>query len=151
MGDKFGPVYINSKWQFNVSGTVQLPLGIQAGANFFGRQGFPVIYSIQAITHDTRGNMPSIQIGQVGAYRLPDVFELDLKVEKAFRLGPSIMVSPTIDCFNVANSHTVLQRDGFVGTYDLKRSTAFRQQGNFNEPIELLSSRAFRGGVRLSF
>jgi len=45
-----GPVVdggINATWQFNVSGAVQLPLGIRAGLNLFGRQGFPVPYWIK--------------------------------------------------------------------------------------------------------
>ena len=32
---------VNATWQFNLSGMVQLPLGIAAGMNLFGRQGFP--------------------------------------------------------------------------------------------------------------
>ena len=153
VGNKFGTVYINAQWQFNVSGLVQLPFGIITSANLFGRQGFPVVYSVQAITHDTRDNMPAIQIGQVGAYRLPDVFELDLHLEKLIRIGPTVTVSPSIDCFNVANSHTVLQRDGFVGSYDAVNAPApaFGQNPHFNEPSELLSNRVFRGGVKISF
>ncbi len=66
---------INSTWQFNVSGMVQLPLGIEASANFYGRQGYPILYGVQVITHDPVPNLfenPFIQIGPVGAYRLPD-------------------------------------------------------------------------------
>ena len=45
-----GPVVesgINATWQFNVSGMVELPLGIAAGVNLFGRQGFPTLYSVE--------------------------------------------------------------------------------------------------------
>ena len=78
---------INSTWQFNVSGMVQLPLGIEASANFYGRQGYPILYIVQVITNDPVPNLfenPAVQIGPVGAYRLPDVFLLDIHLEKSF-------------------------------------------------------------------
>jgi hypothetical protein len=145
--------FINSKWQFNVSGTVQLPLQITAAANVFGRQGFPVAYFVRAITTDSRGrDTIPLQIGQVDAYRNPDVFELDLHVERLFRIGSAFTITPSLDCFNVANRHTVLQRIGFVGTYDATGATpSFKQESTFNEPVERLSDRTFRAGLRISF
>ena len=151
VGDKFGTIFINAKWQFNVSGMVQLPLGVEAAANFFGRQGFPIVYFVQAFTHDAADSAPLLQIGRVGAHRLPDVFLLDLHVEKPFRIGSTVTISPILDCFNVANSHTVLQRNGFVGAYDAEGTPAFQQNDNFNAPVEFLNGRAFRGGVRIAF
>jgi hypothetical protein len=151
-GNKFGTVFINSKWQFNVSGFAELPLGIVAGANFFGRQGYPIVYHVTALTYQSNF-MTDNQIGQVGAYRLPNVFLLDLHVQKPFHIGPKVTVSPTLDCFNAANSRTVLQRDGFVGAYDatITQAPAFGQNPNFNAPAEILSSRVFRGGIQITF
>ncbi|MEP6995410.1 MAG: TonB-dependent receptor [Acidobacteriota bacterium] len=150
-----GPVVdgsVNSKWQFNISGLVQLPFGIGASANLFGRQGFPVLYNVQVITNDF--NLfadPHIQIGAVGAYRLPAVYLLDLHVQKLFRIGTAVTISPVLDCFNVANSHTVLRREGFVGSYDATQEQAFNPNRGFNAPGELLSKRVFRGGARIAF
>ena len=145
--------WINSKWQFNVNGMVQLPLAITAAANFFGRQGFPTVYFVQANTNDALGlDMIPLQIGSVSAYRNPDVYELDLHIEKLFRIGKILTISPALDCFNVANSHTVLQRVGFVGTYDATGDTpTFKPAISFNDPAEQLSDRTFRIGVRISF
>ena len=57
-----GPVVesgiINATWQFNVSGMVELPLGIAAGVNLFGRQGFPTPYFVEVATGDLKGNRP---------------------------------------------------------------------------------------------
>ncbi len=145
--------YINSKWQFNVSGTVLLPLEITAAANFFGRQGFPTVYFVNAFTRDTLGrDRIRLQIGEVSAYRDPDVYELDLHLERLFRIASKVTVTPSLDCFNVANSHTVLQRFGSVGAYDATGATpVFTQSANFNDPSERLSDRTFRAGVRISF
>ena len=74
-------------WQFNVSGMVELPLGISAGLNVFGRQGFPTPYFVEVVTHDPNDNQPLIQIGQATQYRTPNVYELDLQLSKAFRIG----------------------------------------------------------------
>ena len=141
---------INSTWQFNVGGMVQLPLGINTAANLYGRQGFPMIYFVDVNPNDGR-TAPSIQIGPVTAYRLPNVILLDLHVERPFQIGSLITVSPELDCFNVANSHPVLSRDGRVGTYDLEANPVFQQNGNFNAAQSFVSSRVVRGGVRIAF
>ncbi len=154
VGESIGGNYINSTWQFNVSGAVELPFGVLAGANFFGRQGFPILYFVQAITNDVPANSfdsPLIQIGSVGAYRLPSVFLLDLQVERPFRIGSTVTISPILDCFNVANSHTVLQRDGSVGIYNADGTPVFQPNDGFNRPLQFLNSRVFRGGVRITF
>jgi Carboxypeptidase regulatory-like domain len=148
---RFGSVWINSKWQFNVSGTVQLPLGINLAGNFFGRQGFLQPYFVRVRTHDTRDSSPDIQIGQVDAYRLPDVYQFDVHIEKFLRIGSRVMVTPLVDCFNVANSHTVLGRDGFVGVWNHGAAEPFKPSEQFNSVAERLSDRTFRAGVRISF
>jgi hypothetical protein len=130
---------------------VELPFGLEAGANFFGRQGFPVVYFVRTATNDTRGSVLGIQIGPTTAYRLSPVFQLDLHLEKAIRIGSAVTIRPILDCFNVVNSQTVLERDGLVGSYDANRATPFRQNGSFDQPSELLSSRVLRGGLRISF
>jgi hypothetical protein len=144
--------FINSKWQFNVSGTILLPLEVTAAANVFGRQGFPTLYFVKAISRDAAGRETiPLQIGSVDSYRNPDVYELDLHVERPFRFGSRLTVTPALDCFNVANSQTILQRAGTAGTYDLRKTPAFVQTPNFNDPIERLSDRTFRLGMRIVF
>ena len=73
-----GPIVedgINATWQFNVSGTVELPLAIRAGVNLFGRQGFPILYYVEAVTNDTRDTPPAdpdrLRHGLPRAERLP--------------------------------------------------------------------------------
>ena len=155
IGSGGGGSIINATWQFNVSGTVELPLGIQAGLNLFGRQGFPTPYFVEAVTKTQIDNRPSIQIGQATDYRTPNVYVLDLQLSKVFMIGSRVAVSPVVSCFNVLNSHTVLARDGFVGTYDSNQSPAFfpntGDEGSFNVAFEFLSGRTLRGGVRISF
>ena len=92
----------NSRWQFNVSGSYQLPWGITVAGNFFGREGFPQRYVVEVQTHDVASNAPRILIGRMREHRLQNVYELDLRLEKTFLLGPVHLV-PSLDVFNVTN------------------------------------------------
>ena len=141
---------INASWQFNVSGMVELPFGIAAGLNLFGRQGFPILYAVAVINDPPYYRSPSLQIGPATRYRTPNVYVLDLQLSKVFRIGPAVTVIPEFDCFNVLDSHTVLHRDGYVGFYDAE-TKALDYNGGFNAVFGPLSGRTFRGGVRLSF
>jgi Carboxypeptidase regulatory-like domain/TonB-dependent Receptor Plug Domain len=143
--------FINADWQLNVSGLVQLPLGIEVSGNFYGRQGYAVAYFVAVQTHDAAFSRVRLQIGNVDDHRLPDVYQLDLHVEKTFRIGNRIFVTPSLDCFNVVNSHIVLGRNGRAGLYDVEADPAFEPDDNFHEPTGLLGDRSFRGGVRISF
>ena len=58
---------------------------------------------------------------------------------------------PHFICLNLLDSHTVLQREGFVGNYFTEAQTFEPAPDQFNVVGETLSSRAFRGGVRITF
>jgi hypothetical protein len=149
-----GPVVeggINATWQFNVGGAVELPLGLRAGVNFFGRQGFPTPYFIEAVTRDVLDSRPQIQIGGAADYRTPNVYILDLQLSRDFLIASRVAVGPVLDCFNVLGSRTVLSRDGFVGFYDAEQTPAFEPLDSFNRAVATLSGRTLRAGVRVSF
>ena len=152
-GGRGGGSLINSKWQFNLNGTLELPLGFMAAANFFGRQGFPTAYFVRAITRDAAGRDDIwLQIGHVDDYRNADVYQLDLHLERLIHIGSTFTITPAVDCFNAVNSHTVLQRVGRVGVYTATGDTpSFQPDKTLNQPIERLSDRTFRLGARISF
>jgi len=142
---------INANWQFNVSGTVELPLGVAAGVNFFGRQGFPTPYWVEVVADAPYFALPGIQIGPATRFRTPNVYELDFQLSRVFRIGTAVSVIPQFACFNLLDSHTVLQREGFVGTYDATLEPAFDKNPGFNAVSSTLSGRVYRGGVRIDF
>ena len=141
---------INATWQFNVSGTVELPLGVAAGVNFFGRQGFPTPYWIDVSADAPYYARPAIQIGPATRFRTPNVYELDFQLSKVVKIGP-VSVIPQFACFNLLDSRTVLQREGFVGAYDATATPAFDQNPQFDAVNSRLSGRVYRGGVRIDF
>ena len=66
------------------------------------------------------------------------MFDADLRIEKAINIKP-VQVNLSIDVFNIANSATVLQRQGRVNST------------TYNFITETLSPRIVRAGARVSF
>ena len=93
--------------------------------NLFGRQGFPILYWVEAVTHDSRDSLPPLQIGSATDYRAPNVYQLDLQLSRDFQIGSRIVVTPIVTFLNLLDSRTVLAREGFVGGYDASAETAF--------------------------
>ncbi len=142
-------LFINGKWQFNVTGLYQFPLGINLGANFFGRQGYPFLPYVRVRTRDVADSRPLILIGKAGDYRLDNLYQLDLRLEKTFTIG-KVSITPAAEVFNLANSATVLQRYSRVGTFD-NRTGELSNDPLFNTIQETQSPRILRLGVRMAF
>jgi Carboxypeptidase regulatory-like domain len=146
-------IWFNASWQFNVSGLYQLPWGFAVAANLFGRQGYPQSYYVRTRTSrdDSGGTLPDTNrptIGTLDAYRLPDVYELDLRLEKTFRFG-ELVVTPSVDVFNVTNQGAVLQRENLVG--DFTPSGGYDPNSAFDQIVETQSPIIMRLGIRVSF
>ena len=65
-------------------------------------------------------------------------------------MGP-FTVTPSVDCFNVLDRTTVLQRNLNVGTFDARKSPTFKPNPSFNTIFETQNPRIFRAGLRVSF
>ena len=145
-------VFINGSWQFNVNALYQAPFGIELGANFFGRQGYPNPYyvRVRGVT-DAAGvnNTYLIQIANLDTYRYDNVYQLDLRIARPVNIG-GVQVVPTAEIFNVANANTVLQRYQRTGDFRVSKGT-FTQNQFFNQIIEVQSPRILRLGLNVSF
>jgi len=142
-------LWINARWQFNLSALYQLPYGINIGANFFGREGYPQSYYIRTQRADIDGSRIRNLVGKIDQFRLDNVYELDLRLEKTFAIG-SLGLSAIAECFNVTNNNTVLQRESRVGDWSV-RDQEFTQYDFFNQIIETQSPRILRLGARITF
>jgi len=152
----FGNVFVNSKWNFNVSGLYQLPWNFNVGANFFGRQGYPFVQWVRINTGDGFGTQ-SVLVGPLDTQRNPNVYNLDLRVEKVLEVRP-LQIALSIDVFNVLNDGTVLQRQGNIGTCKATACTGtaaspsnFTPNASYNRITQLQSPRVVRAGARVSF
>jgi hypothetical protein len=132
-----GNVFINSKWQFNVSGLYQLPLGFDVGANVFGRQGYPFVRWNQVNPGDGLGTRLIVD-GKLDTVRLADVYNVDLRLDKNIVVNP-LTITVSAEVFNLTNQGTVLQRQGRENTV------------TYNQILETQAPRVLRLGARFSF
>ena len=144
----FGNVWINSHWSFNVSGLYQLPLNFNVAANFYGRQGYVNPVYVRVDSGNGEGSRP-VLLGSPADYRLKNVYELDLRVEKTLPLFARADLTLSADLFNALNSNTILQR---LSDATPQCDSAGRNcVGNAGTIAEIQNARAVRLGARLSF
>ena len=146
-------IWFNARWQFNLTGMYQLPWGINLAANFFGREGYPAAYNVRVRTrgqNDTQNATYRITIGKMEDFRLDNVYELDMRLEKAFQLG-KINLTASADVFNVTNNDAVIQRQGLIGDYDPRPGRGFSRNDDFNRIVETQNPRVLRVGLRVGF
>lgn len=157
-----GNIWANAEWQFNISGLYQLPWDINFGLNFFGRQGYPQSYYFRTETDRLSLGRHDPVVGNIDDHRLDNVFQLDLRLEKGFAIGP-VTITPSVDVFNVLNENAVIQRESRVG--DVDEDGVFQRYEDsddidpatgeprilFNRLVELQSPRIIRAGLRIAF
>ena len=86
----------------------------------------------------------------VGSYRLPNVYELDLRLANTFAIGP-VSVTPSLNVFNATNANTVLSRRGLTGIYNSARDVPFSQDPRFNQISDFESPRIFQAAIQIAF
>src|SRR5205823_13786352 len=106
----FGGVYINSKWNYSLTGAYQIPV-VEAslGFNLNGRQGYALPY-VTRVNAGAEGFKFLLASNSVDTFRNPNVTDLDLRLAKDLRFN-RIGLTLSVDAFNVMNSNTILQRD----------------------------------------
>jgi hypothetical protein len=143
-----GGVYINSRWSYNLTSVVQLPWQFNVGASVTGREGYPIPYVARVNTGpNTAGGEGFKQVlvtDDIDAFRLPDVFNLDLRLAKDFRFNRAGLTL-SVDAFNVTNERTILQRTTRLND---RLNRTFTSAARI---VEAQSPRVFRFGARLTF
>jgi hypothetical protein len=136
-GSGGGDIFINGKWQLNVNGVYQLPHDVEVAGNLFGRDGtaFP-FFRQTSLGRD--GSHRVLVTPEIDSFRLPSLWNLDLRVAKNFRWD-RVNLQLVADLFNVFNSDTELQRERNIAS------------PNFNRLNQTLSPRIVRFGVRFGF
>jgi hypothetical protein len=129
------PYWVGGKWQVTANAMYELGWGLEIAGNLYGRQGYvrPINITVDNFFGDT------VLADDIGNNRLPDVWNLDLRLAKNFSLGGSGRVSLMADLFNAFNSGTTL------------RQVDFADSGAFNRIDQILNPRLFRVGLKMSF
>jgi len=137
--------YINSRWSYSLNSAVELPFGLTAGAALVGREGYVIPYFRRVNNRDGVGNKNVMVSEEFGAERLPDLFNLDLRLGRDFALPQGVELNLSVDLFNVTNERTVLWRDNRMYTAD----GTDVEENNWIEQLQ--SPRIWRVGARLRF
>jgi hypothetical protein len=106
-GSGKGNVYYTSyKWQFYANALYQLPWGIDVSGAVFGRQGGLKPYFLN-IAAGGDGTLSVLAQDSVEAQRLSDLWNIDLRLAKTFRLNQAHLTLAA-EWFNVGNAGTEL-------------------------------------------
>ena len=144
-GSGISDVYVNSRWMVKLSGLYQFPYGIAVSVAFNAREGYvypPFINLYRSNIGWTNINANAVgEIGKFGGDRLPNFYELNLRVEKTFKVSDTLRTTVSVDCFNVFNSATSLSVQAQLDAAD----------PSFGQTLRILNPRIFRAGVRIDF
>ena len=142
-GSGISDIFTNSRWQFKLSGLVQLPLDINLSGVFNAREGY-VRPTYQMVlmpgigTQELYGS-PDGGKGKYGDERLPNFYVLNLRMEKTFAVSDRSSVALGVDAFNLLNSsHALKQENSIIAN-------------SFGQELRILNPRVFRFGVRFNF
>ena len=148
----FGNVFINSKWNFNLTGLYQLPWDFNVGASLTARQGYPAPYVDQVrginggatYVVNFAPNRQEVVLQPVGTTRFDNVYEFDLRAAKDIRFMNRVGLTLSADLFNVPNQRTVLQRNTRLFTTGAPFASG-------NNITEVQSPRIWRLGAKVTF
>jgi hypothetical protein len=135
-------IFVNSRWQFKLSGMYQLPLGVNFSGVFSAREGYVkpthVLVQMPGIGSEELFGNPDGG-GKFGDQRLPAFWVLNLRLEKVFSVSDTSSVTVSADAFNITNSSQSLKKETRITADD------------FDQDLRILNPRIFRFGVRFNF
>jgi hypothetical protein len=139
-GSGAGDIFIHGKWQMNANGAYTFPRDVMVSGNLFGRQGYPFpVYRSVSLGLD--GSQRVLMSPELDTFRLPNLWDLDLRLSKEFRFGRG-RATAAADLFNVANANTALVRN---------RNAESTGQTGFYALSQNLSPRILRIGLEIGF
>ncbi len=99
----------DAPWSYRMSGVYLFPYDIAFSSTLEHQVGAPETTTV-LVTNQTvslaQGSQ-SVVVAPIGDVRLPNIFELDLNVRKAFHIGHGRSITPRFEVFNATNNATV--------------------------------------------
>jgi hypothetical protein len=142
-----------SIWMFKLAGMYQLPWDVNFSASFSAHEGgwvaqtFGISDTTLPNTRSQSNSMPTAIYEDRS--RLPNVFTLDLKVEKVVRMGDYGKIYFSADMFNALNSRIVMrQNNDSFGSFRMNDGYWAKPSVNNLKPSEIMNPFVFRLGVR---
>ena len=138
-----GSVYLNSRWQFKLSGLYQLPWNLSLTGVLSAQEGYVLGNYAQSSKKIKGGSYFSVYEPdkQFGDDRLPAFFTLNLGLERKFTLGTEGRTTATVfvNAYNLTNNDATLAKDAQF------TSTAF------GKITRKLNPGIFQFGIRVNF
>jgi len=139
----FSNDFINAKWQANLAAAYVFPWDINLGANLNARQGYAAALR-DAVTGLNTGGTVNVVLDPIGNIRFKNVYELDMRIAKDFRIMNRVGFSVFGELFNVPNQRTILQRETLVLQNEASRSAGWRI-------TEIQAPRVWQIGTRITY
>lgn len=107
-------LWVNACWNVNLTWMYHLPWDISLTGSFRAREGY--LQPLRRYVVTNQGGVFFYTAGtKAGDERLPAFWELNLGLEKRFRISDRASVTLVIDWYNVANSQIPLKRNLAIG------------------------------------
>lgn len=135
-----GRMYLDRPHQLKLSGVVRGPFGVNLSGYVRFISGNASRRTLSSWGAGL-GFSKTVNEEPYGAYRLPDQFLIDLRLEKEFRIGDSLTLRVFGDAFNVTNANTAT-------AWEVSSNSTARK---FQETTAILDPRVFRLGARIEF
>ena len=108
----FGNVFLSSRYNANLAALYVAPWDINIGASVLYRQGYPNV--LRDAVSGLRGGTATVALEEIGERRFDNVYQLDLRLAKDFRVRDLATFTISADIFNATNNRTILQRNGAI-------------------------------------
>jgi hypothetical protein len=142
--------YSSVKWQVYANALVQLGWNTDLAAAVFGKQGGPYPVSVRLAGGADGSALPALAVPAVDSNRYDNVWDLDLRLAKTFKLGSDAGFTLSVEAFNVLNSGVVLSRFRFANSAAFTTVSAGAEPGK-GRIEEIISPRILRLGARFTF
>jgi len=130
-----GDVYLNSRWQFKLSGLYQLPWNINISVAMTAQEGYVIGYYQGSASRIRGGSYFDLYEPdkKFGDDRLKNFWTLNLGLEKKFPIGSNGLSTATIfvDAYNLTNNDTTLAKDAAFDSATFDRITRKLNPGIF--------------------
>jgi len=127
--------WMPSKWQLSANALYQIGKGFEVAGNLYARQGYIRPINL-ALDNEFADLVMAVDVGQD---RLPDVWNLDLRLAWNGKLAGSSTITLSADVFNVFNSSTTL------------RQVDAADSSSFNRIDQIMNPLLIRFGLKLGF
>ncbi|MGE0454563.1 MAG: carboxypeptidase regulatory-like domain-containing protein [Vicinamibacteria bacterium] len=141
--------YSSVKWQVYANALYQGPLGLDFSTAIFGRQGGPYPIDVR-LSAGQDGTVNALATPEVDTNRYDNLWNIDLRLAKTFKLGGGTGLTLSAEWFNVMNTDLVLSRYRYANSSAFVDGAGGASSG-LGRIEEVISPSIFRFGARFSF